>query len=122
LPLVLRVSDGSQRAAREARLVVYEPDRPLTVVSKWKPALPPVPWRAWMEQGFGFLVLLLVHAVGMNTLAGVERWSGSAEDEDDPASTLRTRRRRFAAYRTLVRLATLGAMAGLAVWLWHARP
>src|SRR5262249_14976869 len=62
--LVLRVSDGSSRASRETQLVVYQSDRPLTVPSAWKPGLPPIPWRAWMEQGFGFLVLLLVHAVG----------------------------------------------------------
>src|SRR4051794_28550303 len=63
--LVLRASDGSGRATRPTRLVVYQPDRPLTMPSKWKPALPPVPWREWLDQGFGFLVLAMVHLVGM---------------------------------------------------------
>jgi hypothetical protein len=113
--VALRVTDGSDRAARLARLVVYEPDRPLTTPSAWQPKLPPVPWRAWMEQGFGFLVLLLVHQVGMNTLGGVERWS-SREAEESQAV-----RRRFVAYRTVVRLTTLGAAVALGVWLWSQR-
>ena len=68
--LVLRVSDGASRAAAHAALVVYQSDRPLTTPSRWKPGLPPIPWRAWLEQGFGFLVLLLVHLVGMNVVVG----------------------------------------------------
>src|SRR5262249_18375487 len=112
VPLVLRVSDGSSRASRETQLVVYQSDRPLTVPSAWKPGLPPIPWRAWMEQGFGFLVLLLVHAVGMNTVAGLERWSAQANagPDADPDAPARSRRR-FALYRAVIRLATLGATA-----------
>src|SRR5262249_10335017 len=76
--LVLRVGDGDAQATRATSLVVYQSDRPLTTPSWWKPGIPPVPWRAWLEQGFGFLVLWLVHLVGMNTLAGLQRWSLSA--------------------------------------------
>jgi hypothetical protein len=118
--LTLRVSDGSDRAGRLARLVVYEPDRPLTTPSVWKPKLPPVPWRAWMEQGFGFLVLLLVHSVGMNALGGVQRWS-SGGDTGLAEDAQRALHRRFLAYRTVVRLATLSAVIGLGVWLWSHR-
>src|SRR5918998_643314 len=34
--LVLRVSDGATQASRVARLVVYQPDRPLTMPSRWR--------------------------------------------------------------------------------------
>src|SRR4051794_29838447 len=124
--LVLRVSDGHDRASRAARLVVYESDRPLAMPSKWKPSLPPIPYRAWLEQGFGFLILWLIHLVGMNTLANLERWSfgklgtpaGGDEDDlsADPEAALGLRRR-FALYRWSTRLATLGASIGLAAWL-----
>lgn len=118
--LALRVSDGNDRDGKVAHLIVYEPDRPLTTPSAWKPKLPPVPWRAWMEQGFGFLVLLLVHMVGMNALGGVERWS-SRDAASTPESDESARKRRFFAYRTIVRLATLGSAAALVLWLWSQR-
>lgn len=113
--LMLRVSDGNDRIAKPATLVVYSPDRPLTVPSKWLPKLPPLPIRSWIEQGFGFVVLLLVHMVGMNTLRGLERWSvGAAEGEESGNSG---RRHRFLVYRMALRVATLSAMIALAVWL-----
>jgi len=120
--LVLRVSDGQDRASRAARLVVYQPDRPLTTPSRWKPALPPVPWRAWLEQGFGFLVLLLVHMVGMNAAGGLERWSAARLPAGaDAAAGAVALRRRFLIYRMLIRLASLAAAAGLATWLATGR-
>ncbi len=111
--LVLRASDTSERVATRATLVVYQPDRPLTVPSKWKPALPPIPWREWFDQGFGFLVLALVHVVGMSSVAALERkrLEGLEGDEVDPT------RRRFLAYRVALRTATLAAAGGLALWL-----
>jgi hypothetical protein len=117
--LVLRVSDGSNRAAQAARLVVYESDRPLATPSKWKPNLPPIPWRAWLDRGFGFLVLWLVHLVSMNTLGGLERWAlGRVSDEPAPDASAEIRRR-FAVYRALIRLTSLTATAGLAYWIWR---
>ena len=110
--LVMRVSDGATRTARRAHLVVYKPDAPLATPSRWKPGLPPIPWRAWMEQGFGFLVLMMVHLVGMNAVTGLERISPS----DSPS-----RRGRFLAYRWAVRGASLAAMVVLAAWLWRSR-
>jgi hypothetical protein len=123
--LVLRVSDGHDQATRAARLVVYQSDHPLTTPAWWKPALPPVPWREWLAHGFGFLVLGLVHLVGMNTIAGLERWSLVALlDVPEPEATERDIRHRFARYRNLVRLATLSATAVLILWLWrhHGQP
>ncbi|MEJ7637693.1 MAG: Ig domain-containing protein, partial [Singulisphaera sp.] len=63
--LVLRVGDGDEQVSRPARLVVYQSDKPLTTPAWWKPGIPPVPWRAWLEHGFGFLVLWLVSLVSM---------------------------------------------------------
>ena len=121
--LVLRVSDGSDRASRAARLLVFQPDRPLTVPSKYLPSLPPIPWRTWLEQGFGFLVLLLIHALGMSSLGALERRSAARTDASaDPEDEARSARRRFLAYRVSLRLATLGAVAALACWLAAARP
>jgi Putative Ig domain len=119
VPLVLRVSDGIDRASKPAELVVYESDRPLTTPSRWKPNLPPLPWRAWLEQGFGFLILALVHAVGMNAVTAAQRWSlARVEDGPEAGDEARAIRRRFLLYRTVVRLASLSAAAALAVWLW----
>jgi hypothetical protein len=117
--LVIRVHDGSERAARGARLVVYQPDGPLTTPSTWKPSLPPIAWRAWLEQGFGFLVLLLVYLVGRGMVGSLERWSTSSLPAESAESARRAVRRRFAAYRALVGLTAASAMAALAIWLWR---
>jgi hypothetical protein len=113
VPLVLRASDGSGRATRPTRLVVYQPDRPLTMPSKWKPALPPVPWREWLDQGFGFLVLAMVHLVGMGALGSLERRAAAPSDPEDAPSI----GRRFVLYRATLRLASVGSAIALAAWL-----
>ena len=117
--LTLRVTDGEQHAARSTQLLVYQSDKPLATPVWWKPGIPPIPWRAWLEQGFGFLVLLLIHTIGMNTVGSLQRWSLAAVD-DDPNADPQDRPallRRFAIYRCTVRLASLAAAATLAVWL-----
>lgn len=121
--LTLRVRDGSDRASQPVRLVVYQSDAPLTTPAWWKPGVPPIPWRAWLEQGFGFLLLWLVHLVSMNTVSSLERWSLSAlatEPATTEAETLALRRR-FRVYRMTLRLATLAATAALAAWLMTQR-
>ena len=115
-PLFLRASDDQGGVAGRARLVVYQPDVPLTVPSSWKPALPPIPWREWFDQGFGFLVLALVHLVGMNALGALERRRLADLGPDEATRG----RRRFSAYRNVLRLATLGSAVALALWLAKA--
>lgn len=116
--LVLRVRDGAEQASRAASLVVYQPESPLTLPSRWRPKLPPIPWHSWLEQGFGFLILLLVHTVGMNAVAGLQRWSLRAlRAEAGPEADVNPLRRRFAFYRAAVRLSSLAATAALALWL-----
>ena len=106
-PLTLSVGDGQTRATATTTLVVYKPDAPLGFASRFKPALPPVPWRAWAENGFGFLVVALVGVVGLNALADLERHLGTSA------------RRRFLTYRLCVGGATLLATVVLAIWLWR---
>ena len=128
--LVLGADDGEKQVSRPARLVVYQSDKPLTTPAWWKPGIPPVPWRAWLEQGFGFLVLWLVYLVSMNAVASLGRerladavtnaapeTEGGGQAED----ILRKVRLRFATYRAFIRLFTVGAAAVLAVWLWRQR-
>jgi hypothetical protein len=102
--------------------VVYQSDQPLITPAWWKPGLPPVPWRAWLDQGVGFLVLWLVHLVGMSMLANLERTAvqGSVALEGSDAGSLIVGRR-YTVYRNLMRVSTLSAMAVLGVWLWTAR-
>ncbi len=122
LSLSVRVSDGLSIATGSARLVVYQSDKPLITPAWWKPGLPPVPWRAWLDQGVGFLVLWLIHLVGMSTLANLERIAvqGSVALEGSDAGSLIVGRR-YAIYRNLMRVSTLSAMLVLGVWLWTAR-
>ena len=122
LSLSVRVSDGSELATGTAQLLVYQSDSPLVTPAWWKPGLPPVPWRAWLDHGVGFLVLWLIHLVGMSTLA---TWSGQAVkgriEPDGGDGAVLVARRRFATYRILFRLSTLLSMSALGVWLWMAR-
>src|SRR6185312_12576928 len=114
--LVLHVSDAAARASQPTKLVVYQSDHPLTTPSRWDPGLPPIPLRSWLEQGIGFLVLWLVHSVGMNAIASLERRSQLAEDDqDDSEEASKTARLRFSIYRLTVRLATLSATLALGV-------
>ncbi len=122
LALSVRVSDGLSIATGSAQLVVYQSDKPLITPAWWKPGLPPVPWRAWLDQGVGFLVLWLVHLVAMSTLANLERTAvqGSVALEGADAGSVVVGRR-YAIYRNLIRVSTLSAMLVLGVWLWTAR-
>jgi len=120
--LVLRVSDGSDRAAKSAHLLVYESEHPLSTPSKWAPGLPPIPWRTWMEHGVGFLFLWLVHSVCMSSLRSIERRAlAGVEQVEDEVEAAQSVIRRFLAYKTLVRLTALGTAVALAVWLQQQR-
>ncbi|MDG3004804.1 Ig domain-containing protein [Paludisphaera mucosa] len=129
LHLALRVTDGEALAAGPLRLVVYQSDVPLSTPVWWKPGIPPVPWRAWLDNGVGFLILWLVHLVGMSALAGFERQAAAMDlaIEGDAGAVVagagpELAPRRFVLYRAMVRLSTLSAMIGLAAWLWSTRP
>ncbi|MGE3819014.1 MAG: Ig domain-containing protein [Isosphaeraceae bacterium] len=115
--LTLRVTDGVSQVTQPTRLVVYRSDQPLTLPSWLRPRFPILPWRAWLEQGFGFLLLALVHLVGMNTLSGLQRWVLRVSDESNAMREILTRR--FAYYRISVRMVSLIMATGLGVWIWR---
>jgi Putative Ig domain len=125
-PLAFRVSadDGTEVASQGIRLAVLPSLAPPMAGSWWKPRWPAiaVAWRSWLEQGVGFLVLWLVHLLGMNLLAGLQR---QTTDELVLAGETGTAqfavRRRFGTYRILVRLTTLSATIALAAWLALSR-
>ena len=122
--LVVRVADDAGRAAQAARLVVYEPDNALTLPSRWAPGLPPVPWRAWLDRGFGFLVLWLAYLAAAGSIGSLERSRRAEARAGGDFAGEAAAARRFLAYRWAVRLASLGAAAALAFEIWrrHATP
>lgn len=119
VPLTIRVSDGRERTSQVVHLLVFQSNEPLTTPSAWLPKWPPLPWKSWMEQGFGFLVLLLVYLVGRNTVAAVERWSSSSLPSDANEVERRSLRRRFLGYQAAVGLTALASALALGAWLWH---
>jgi hypothetical protein len=116
--MTIAVGDGRSRATRVAKLVVYAPESPLSLPSKWKPALPTVPWSEWLDHGFGFLVLWLVYLLGLNAIDGLRRRALGDIEEDGVARQVR---RRFVAYKLALSLATLAATAFLVAWLMRSR-
>jgi hypothetical protein len=118
IALALSVSDGFSSASKSAKLVIYQPDTPLSTPSKWKPAIPPIPWKEWLNQGVGFLVLWLVHLLGVNTLNGMKyRALDEAIDGDESRSV----GRRFMVYKIVLSVMSIAATATLATWLWWPR-
>jgi hypothetical protein len=125
-PLAFRVSadDGTDVASQAVQLAVLPSLSPPIAGSWWKPRWPAmaVAWRSWLEQGVGFLVLWLVHLLGMNVLAGLERNSADELALAGEAGTAPLAvHRRFGAYRILIRLTTLSATIALAAWLVLSR-
>ncbi len=125
-PMAFRVSadDGTDVASQAIQLAVLPTLSPPIPGQWWKPRWPAiaVAWRSWLEQGVGFLVLWLVHLLGMNLLAGLQRHSTDDLVLAGDAGTAQfALQRRFATYRLLIRLTTLSATIALAVWLASSR-
>jgi hypothetical protein len=122
LSLAIRVTDGHEIASASARLLVYQSDQPLMTPAWWKPGIPPVPWKAWLDQGVGFLILWLVHLVSMGAVSALEQSSqvGLVRARGGEGAVVLVRRR-FGAYRWIIRSSTLLAMLALAAWLCTAR-
>ena len=125
LTLAIEVSDGAETATQLAQLSILPFQASSSGGAWFKRQLHAVAWRGWLEQGIGFLVLWLVHLLGMNLLANLERDSTDESVLAQGASASGTQvlvQKRFATYRLFVRLATLSAVAAMAVWLYLASP
>lgn len=111
--LIVGANDGKSRASSRVLLTIFQPDSTLGLNARLSPGLPPVAWKSWMQQGFGFLVLLLVYMTGMNIISGLERL----------ATTPDAARRfgRFFLYRLALCLGSLTTAAVLAAWIWRGR-
>jgi preprotein translocase subunit SecG len=121
LTLEIGVSDETETATQPAQLLILPFQAPSSTAAWLKRHLHAVPWRGWLEQGIGFLVLWLVHLLGMNLLANLERGSLDEGVLDDGAGSAQvTVQKRFAAYRLVVRATTLSAMVAMAIWLYLA--
>ena len=125
-PMAFRVSaeDGTDAADQTIRLAVLPGLSPPIPGAWWQPRWPAiaVAWRSWLEQGVGFLVLWLVHLLGMNLLAGLERQSTDELTLAGEAGTAQLAlHKRFGSYRILVRLTTLSATIALAAWMATSR-
>jgi hypothetical protein len=116
--LTIAVADGHSRATQTTKLVVYRPDSSLSLPSKWKPALPTVPWGEWLDHGFGFLVLWLVYLLGLNVIEGFRRRAIGEEMGDDEARRIG---RRFVVYKLVLSFAALAAAAFLVAWIFRGR-
>ena len=123
-PLSFRISasDGADKVGQMVQLAVLPAQTATSAGTWWKPRWRAVAWKAWLEQGFGFLLLWLVHLLGMNLLTSLERQSFAeslaAEGFESGQMSVQ---KRFATYRILVRLTTLSAMIALAAWLAMSR-
>lgn len=106
--LVAMVRDGSEEATRGFTLEVLEPAG-VGVASAVLGAGGRL--AAWLEQGFGFVVLLLIWMLGMSVVGSLERSAFEAERE--------TGRVRFVVYRAFLSVGTVAAMGMLGLWLWN---
>jgi len=119
-PLVLtfQVTDGESAASQSSRLVVLPPQPSTGRQSWWQRRLSAVPWRSWLEQGVGFFVVWLVHLLGMNLLAQMERYSLERGILTQGTEAVQVGlQSRFSQYRLVLRLTTAAAMIALLSWL-----
>jgi hypothetical protein len=122
LAVAVEVSDDTDAVAQPLSLTVLPSHAPDAPGAWWRPRLNRVDLGTWLEQGVGFLVLWLVHLLGMNLLVNLERNSlDGSHLEHAGEESQRLAQRRYAVYRLLVRLTTITAMAGLALWMVCAR-
>jgi Putative Ig domain len=123
LEVFVQVSDETATAGQPLQLVVLSSHvRPTLVETLRNLHWPAVAGRAWLEHGVGFLVLWLVHLLGMNLVANLERsLLEEADSRVDGSDAQLLVAKRFATYRLLLRMATLAATIGVAAWLVISR-
>jgi hypothetical protein len=114
VPLVARVTDGRSRDSRQLLLTIYRPDGPLSLPSPLSRHITGPAVARWLEQGFGFVLLWLIHFLGMSVLGRLERRAIAWTSDGQGAAPIG----RFTAYRWVLRVATLASALALAGWLW----
>jgi hypothetical protein len=122
-PLVLafQASDGQDTASQSSRLIVLPRQASAGQLQWWHRQLARVPLRSWLEQGVGFLMIWLVHLLGMNLLAQFQRSSMDRHLLTQGTEAVQLGlEARFTTYRLVVRLATAAATIALIVWLVFA--
>lgn len=118
LTLTLKVADSASSATQTTHIDVLSAQPPEPLFSWARIRRSTVPWQAWVEQGIGFLILWLVHLVGMNVLANLERNAASRLTPGDELGLAEIGlTRRFTRYRILVRAASLAIALSLLAWL-----
>ncbi len=111
LLVAFQASDGENNASQSSRLVVLPPNPSASPRSWWQRRLAGVPWQSWLEQGVGFLVIWLVHLLGMNLLTQMERYFIDRHLLTQGTETIQLGlQARFSAYRLIVRCTTATAM------------
>jgi len=116
-PFVVKVADRTASATQAIRLSVLAASEPRSFLSWAANAGRGVPWQAWAEQGVGFLLLWLIHLIGMNAIASLERKSMATLSLATNLTPHLASSRRFAVYRLIVRACTMSLALGLAGWL-----
>jgi hypothetical protein len=104
-PLAVEVAASDDRRTARATLVLEVLDAAAAAAPGGPAGRATLALKGWLEQGFGFLVLLLVWLLGLGVVGSLERWSGGGG-------------RRFLAYRAAVSLAALAAGGALGLWIW----
>jgi preprotein translocase subunit SecG len=118
IAVAIEVSDGTDAVSQGLHLAVLPAQSSETSNPWWRPRFSRVDLGTWLEQGVGCLLLWLIHLLGMNLLANLERNSIDRDPlEQSDETGRRPVQKRYAAYRLLVRLTTLTAMAALAIWM-----
>jgi hypothetical protein len=118
LSIEVEVTDGLTATNQTTKLLVLPSPVTASILTSWKPRWSAVPWRLWLEQGIGFLLLWLIHLVAMSLVSNLERASMERIliTPHSNHTHLETTRR-FVLYRWVIRAATLSATLTLAVWL-----
>jgi len=114
-PLMLTVADAQESAQARVNLSVLKAESASVWTKLPPPKRPPAPLTAWLEHGFGFLLIVLITALGWNLLRNLEQWRLSRDDALDlDLDRLATRYRRL---RLIVAAFGLTTAAALAGWL-----
>jgi hypothetical protein len=114
---VVATDAAARQVAKTVHLGVFDPSGPQLLALRVPRWVPVVSWRGWLESGFGFVVIVLVHMVAMQGLGVLEARASVVSAGPEQTTAGSNHLRRFGVYRMILRLTTLGSLAGLAGWM-----